>query len=190
MKKIGSLLVLACFTTFAFAQEETIDASAVQKIKQEGLNNSKVMDIAFHLTDGSGPRLTASPGFMRAAQYAKEQLTKWGLKNVTIQPWGEFGKGWELQKSYVALTAPYYKTLIGVPKTWTAGSNGLKNGEVLLVNAKDSAGLDAYRGKLKGKIIIFDRTDAYKQSFKADAARLTDEELNKMAAAVAQPAGA
>jgi carboxypeptidase Q len=188
MKKIGSLLVLACFSTFAFAQDETIDASAIQKIREEGMKNSKVMDIAFHLTDANGPRLTGSAGFLRAAQYAKDQLTKWGLKNVTIEPWGEFGKGWELQKSYVALTAPYYKPIIGVPKTWTAGSNGLRNGEVILISAKDSAGLDAYRGKLKNKVIIFDRTDVYKHSFKADAARYTEDELNKMATAVAQPA--
>ena len=29
------------------------------------------MDIAFHLTDVSGPRLTASPGFMKAVEWAK-----------------------------------------------------------------------------------------------------------------------
>jgi len=46
---------------------------------------------------------------------------------------------------------------------------------------KDSAGLEQYRGTLKGKIIIIDKLEAYKQSFKADAVRFTDEELEKMA---------
>ena len=64
----------------------------INKIKEEGTKNSKVMDIAFHLTDVSGPRLTASPGFMRAANWAKEELTKMGLVNANLEPWGEFGK--------------------------------------------------------------------------------------------------
>ena len=24
------------------------------------------------------------------------------------EPWGKFGKGWEVQKNYAAITAPYY----------------------------------------------------------------------------------
>src|SRR5215470_1294392 len=88
------------------AQEEKVDMATVQKIREEGLNHSHVMDIAFHLTDASGNRLTASPGFMRAANWAKQQLSDWGLAGAMLDPWGEFGKGWELQKSYLAMTAP------------------------------------------------------------------------------------
>ena len=73
-------------------QTEKIDQNVMQQIRKEGLENSKVMDIAFHLTDASGPRLTASPGFMRAANYAKNQLAKWGLVNAMLDPWGDFGK--------------------------------------------------------------------------------------------------
>ena len=52
------------------------------------------------------------------------------------------------------MTSPWYKSLEAYPKAWTGGTNGLKSAEVILITAKDSAGLDAYRGKLKGKIII------------------------------------
>ena len=48
----------------------------------------------------------------------------------------------------------------------------MHNAEVILITAKDSAGLDAYRGKLAGKIIITDRTDTYKLSFKPDASAI------------------
>src|SRR5450759_1631665 len=106
MKFIKSLPVLLLFTFPAFvkAQTEHIDQNVMQQIRKEGLQNSKVMDLAFHLTDASGPRLTASPGFMRAANWAKNQLAQWGLINTMLDPWGDFGKGWELQKSYVAIT--------------------------------------------------------------------------------------
>lgn len=45
------------------AQTEKVDVAMMQKIKEEGMNHSKVMDIAYHLTDGSGNRLTNSSGF-------------------------------------------------------------------------------------------------------------------------------
>ena len=142
--------------TGLLAQTEKMDNAAIEKIRQEGLQHSQVMDIAFHLTDASGNRLTASPGFMRAANYAKQQLTQWGLTGAMLDPWGDFGKGWELQRSYVALSAPYYKPMIAYPKAWCAGTDGPKSASVLLITATDSAGLDQYKGKLAGKILILD----------------------------------
>jgi hypothetical protein len=174
------LILFFVLPAIVTAQTEKIDQDIINKIRREGLQNSKVMDIAFHLTDASGPRLTASPGFMRAANYAKQQLSQWGLVNDTLDPWGEFGKAWELQKSYVAITSPWYKTVQAYPKAWTGGINGLRHAAVVLIAAKDPAGLDAYRGKLAGKVIMVERTDTYKQSFKPDASRYTDEELQSM----------
>ncbi|MEJ7587412.1 MAG: M20/M25/M40 family metallo-hydrolase [Ferruginibacter sp.] len=167
--------------------QEKADTAAIALIKKEGLENSKVMDIAFHLTDVSGPRLTNSPGYFRAANWAIRELKKWGLSNAALQPWGEFGKSWELKKSYIALTAPYYRPLVGYPKTWTKGSSGLQQAEIFLVKANDSSALEIYRDKLKGKVVLLFRTDTLKQSFKADAARRTDDDLEKMAAAAPLP---
>lgn len=171
---------------FSLSAQEKIDGAMMQKIRREGLENSKVMEIAFNLTDKSGNRLTSSPGFMRAATYAKETLAGWGLSNASILPWGEFGKGWELEKSYLAITAPYYKSLSAYPKTWTMGTKGLKHAEVLLIKAADSLALETYREQVKGKLLLLDTLAMYNQSFKTDAIRFTDEELARMA--TAQPA--
>ena len=191
MKKTSSLFLLCMFSfsTAVFAQEK-LDIATIDKIKEEGLKRSQIMDIMFNLTDASGNRLTNSPGYFRAANYAKDKLVSIGLSNAALDPWGEFGKGWELEKSYLAMTAPYYKAIQNYPKAWTGGTKGLKNAEIVAVVLKDSAGLEQYRGTLKGKIIIIDKLEAYKQSFKADAVRFTDEELEKMAnAAPMQPRG-
>ena len=184
MKKNISLFVLACLLVGSVVAQEKMDRKAIDAIKKEGLENSKVMDLAFHLTDVSGPRLTNSPGYFRAANWARTELEKWGLTNAALEPWGDFGKSWELKKSYIAITAPYYRPLIGFPKTWTKGSDGLQHAEVVLVKATDSAGLDAYRGKLKGKLVLLYRNDTLKQSFVTDATRHTDQELEKMSTAV------
>lgn len=192
MRKISSALLLCLFAVVVMAQEK-VDLEMVKKIRQEGLNNSKVMEYAFQLTDVNGPRLAGSPGYMKAANWVKNELTKIGLVNAALEPWGDFGRSWELKKSYVAMTAPYYKPLIAYPKAWTAGTNGLKNAEVLLIDAADSTALLQYKGKLKGKVLILYKNDIYKQSFIADASRWTDAELDSMAKAPApqpRPQGA
>src|SRR6266700_7631077 len=105
MRKLLLTLIISAITCTVFSQEEKIDLDMVQKIRNEGLNDSKVMDIIFYLTEGSGPRLTNSPGHLRAANWAKNKLAEWGLENAKLEPWGEWGKGWELQRSYIAMTA-------------------------------------------------------------------------------------
>ena len=82
-KALPSILFFV-LPSFLLAQTENINQDVMNQIRKEGLQNSKVMDIAFHLTDASGPRLTASPGFMSAANYAKDQLTQWGLVNASL----------------------------------------------------------------------------------------------------------
>jgi carboxypeptidase Q len=180
MRKFIALLAMAIYAIAAHAQEK-LDTAMIAKIRQEGLLHSGVMDIAFHLTDGSGPRLMNSPGFFRAANWAKNTMKDWGLENAALEPWGTFGKGWELQKSYIAMTAPYYKPLIGLPKTWTSGTGGLQSVEIFIVTAKDSTELLSYAGKLKGKIIILPPTDTLKGAFTPDASRYVDSQLIKMA---------
>lgn len=172
----------------AFAQD-TPDPAMVQKIREEGLNHSKVMDIAFHLTDVSGPRLSGSPGLKRAQDWAVNELKTWGMANAKREAWGKFGKGWEVQKNYVAMTVPYYHALIAIPKAWTPSTNGLIKGDVVLVKADTTTDLDKYKGTLKGKIVIFDTKPGVERTYKADGVRYTDEDLDKMATAKPQAPG-
>jgi len=178
--KLFPITLLFAFPIAVLGQAENIDQAVMAKIRNEGLVNSKVMDIAFQITDASGPRVTNSSGFMRAANYAKNQLTQWGLVNARLDPWGEFGKGWELEKSYVAMSSPWYRSLIAYPKTWTSGTNGLQKGEVILISAKDSVELEAYRNKLKGNILIFDDLMTYDHSNRPAILRRSDEDLKKL----------
>jgi len=180
MKKQWLSLAVCCLAgNMLFAQ-----ADATAKIKTEGMSNSKVMDIAFHLTDVSGPRLTNSPGYFRAANWAKDELTKMGLVNAKLEPWGDFGTGWEQTRCYVAMTAPYYAPMIAIPRAWTGSTPGKKimSGEVVLINAKDSAELYSnYAGKLKGRIVMFYSGDKLNPSFTPDGQRYADTTLEKMA---------
>lgn len=65
-----------CLSAFA---QEPINSATVQKIRAEGLEKSKAMDIAFHITDVSGPRLSNSSGLKRAQDWAVKYMKEIGL---------------------------------------------------------------------------------------------------------------
>src|ERR1700728_5464701 len=74
---------------------ETLDLNMYQRIRDEGLNRSHVMEFATALMDGIGPRLTGSPNLTKANQWTRDTLTKIGLENAHLEDWGEFGLGWQ-----------------------------------------------------------------------------------------------
>jgi len=187
MRELNFTLLILFLVVIASAQEDT---GMVNRIREEEAQHSMLTDIAHHLTDISGPRLTNSPGFLRAANWAKDQLGSWGLANAKLEPWGEFGKGWEQKKCYVAMTSPYYQPLIAVAKAWTSGTGDqLLKGEVMLIKAQDTAALTQYVGKMKDKVVMIWSPAQMKPGFDPDATRLADTTLDRMAAEQMQRPG-
>ena len=70
----------------------------LHRFRLQSDGHSQVMMIAHYLTDINGPRLTNSPGYISASEWAVKQLKSWGLQNVHLEPWGDFGPGWSVQK--------------------------------------------------------------------------------------------
>src|SRR6185312_1785296 len=188
IKLFYSALLIAGTMGTAYAQE-TVDTATVRKIREEGLNHSKVMETAFYLTDVSGPRISGSPELKHAQEWAVSQLKSWGLVNAAREPWGKFGKGWEVQKNYAAITAPYYHAIIAIPKAWTPGTNGPIKAGVVVIKADSVTDLDKYKGKLRGKVVMMDVKGNIEDTFRPDASRLTDSALNAMANSTGAPAG-
>jgi carboxypeptidase Q len=138
----------------AMFAEEPVDLLTIHKIKSEALENSKVMDHMFYLTDVNGHRLTNSPGYRKAGEWAVKQLQEYGLTNVRMEKWGPFGKGWTFTHFAAHMIEPAYSPIIGFPQAWTPGTNGPVTAEVEYVQIRTEADLEKYRGKLKGKIVL------------------------------------
>lgn len=186
MRNFTSTFLAVSLCVAAFAQEK-VDLTAVEKIRQHGLDQSKVMDIAYTITDVYGPRLSNSPGLIRAQDWAVKQLSDWGLKNVHKEAWGTFGKGWQVDKYYAATLSPFYHAIIASPKAWTPGTNGLIKSDVVLIKAETANDIDQYKGKLAGKIVMIDQASIQplKNSYKPDAIKHSDSTLSVMANATA-----
>ncbi|RAI84693.1 M20/M25/M40 family metallo-hydrolase [Algoriphagus yeomjeoni] len=178
MKRKLLILPALLLAGVTFAQQ--VELEAIEKIKKEGLENSKVEEIAFQLVDKAGPRLSNSEGYERATTYAVKQLSDWGLENAATEPWGEFGRGWEMEKSYVAMTKPYYMPFIAIPKAWTESTKGEVSGKVYFLDIKTEDDFAKYKGKLKGAIVAIKPTGTQEPTYEPDAVRFTAEQLHGM----------
>lgn len=156
-------------------------AEMAYRVKDEAFNKSQIDSLSHFMTDKLGPRLAASKNEARAQQMVVEKLKEYGFENVRIEEASDFSKGgWDNEKTYVAMTAPYYCAFAANPKAWSGSTNGLVKGECIVLEAKDTVELEKYRGKLAGKIVLMPPTREYELSFEPLASRYTDEELKDM----------
>lgn len=182
-----SLSFLLLLPAFLMSQSEKVDLNMIYKIKQEGLRNSLIEELAFGLTDLSGPRLTGSTGSTRGYEWAKKKMEELGFQNVRIEEARDFNRGgWDNLKTYAAMTAPYYINFACNPVAWTGSTQGLVKGEVILLDVRAEADLDKYKGKLSGKIVMMPSTATYEASYEPLASRYTDEQLKQLSMAAQQ----
>ena len=173
MQIIQKLIVQGFFVAFAASftlgqsapDKNRVDLSVVQRIKTEAFDHSQVMDTLSLLSDRYGPRLTGSPEAQEAADWAASRLKEYGIRNVHLEPWGPFGRSWDLQEYSVEMMKPRYSHLRATPLAWTQSTNGTVVGEPILTPVartyspkKAQEDLDkfisAYRGKLQGKVVL------------------------------------
>ena len=186
-RKIAAALLLSAFVTPTFARQtgvqpaKKIESDALTKFKDEGMNRSQAMATMRYLTEVIGARLTNSPAQKRANVWTKEQLTKWGMQNAAVDSWGEFGRGWELKRFSASVVAPEYIAVRAYPKAWSPATNGAMTGDVVIVDATDEAGLEKYRGKIKGAIILTSQPREIKIGFAPAASRRDEKNLLELA---------
>jgi carboxypeptidase Q len=184
-KRVMSLIAVVlifCLTASAqVAQVEKVDQEMMKKIREEGMQRSQVMETLSWLTDVHGPRLTNSPQYKRASEWAKGKLTEWGLQRASLEAWGPFGRGWTLEGFTANIVKPDFSPLIAYPKAWSPSTNGVVRGQVVYLDSKTADDLEKYKGKLKGAIVMLAPPREVKAHFEPEGARMTDGELLMMA---------
>lgn len=133
---------------------DDVDLSVIERIEVEGLEHSQITELAGYLTDVIGPRLTGSPGMTRANEWTAEMFRDWGLSNVRIEPWGEFGRGWEVVSYGGRILTPFVQPLNAYPVAWTGSTPGTITGQAIVVKAESVEELAQYQGKLAGAIVL------------------------------------
>ncbi len=177
MRTRVSFLLAALATPWLASAEEKVDLTMVHRIRQEALQNSKVMDHMFWLTDANGPRLTGSAGYRRAAEWVVKQAGEYGIASAKLDKWGPFGRGWEFSRFSVHLIEPVYTPLIGFPLAWSSATDGTVLGEPVLAVIRSPEDMEKHKGKLKGKIVMIDSPRATPLLTNPLARRHTDADL-------------
>jgi carboxypeptidase Q len=160
---------------------ERIDYGAIYKIKDEGFQRSKVMETLSWLTDVYGPRLTNSPGFRKAGEWAVNEMNSWGLANAKLEPF-PFGRGWSNEKFVMTATTPGGSfPVIGMATAWTPSTSGAVSGDAIFAPLATADDLAQFKGKLQGKVVFTQPLRDVAAAWTAPASRLTEKELEDLA---------
>jgi len=160
---------------------ESLNIDMYQRIRDEGLNHSHVMEFASALMDGIGPRLTASPNAKKANEWTRDTLTKIGLENAHLEDWGEFGMGWQQINTWARMVSPDTAVLILQSTPWSPATSGPVTGDVVWVDIHEEKDFDKYKGKLAGKIVLYGAMREVPPVEKSLFERNTEKDLDEIA---------
>ncbi len=175
-------LIIAVFS-FPVQAQETIYWDVVQDIRDEGIRNSQVMNIASYMTDVYGPRLANSTSYKASAEWAKKRFESDGLSNAIVEPYGEFGVSWNVEFISVHMLSPQYMPVIAYPNTWSRGTNGEIRGKAVYINAERIASaseLSQYKGKLRNAIVFIEPIQTLSPAWDPLAVRYSKKELENL----------
>jgi len=161
--------------------QEKLDLTMYQKIREEGLLHSRIMDYASALTDDIGPRLTGSPNMAKANAWTRDQLTAMGCVNAHLDDWGEFGMGWQQLNTWVRMTTPDTAVFIAQATPWSPATSGPITADATWVNIQSDEDFAKYQGKLAGKIVLLGDMRPVPPVDAALFERYTDQQLAEIA---------
>src|SRR4029077_19937146 len=106
-----------------------------------------------YITNVTGARPTGSKAHKQAADYVRGKLAEYGLANARLEPF-QFGRGWELQKFSLELTAPRYFPMYGYPQAWMPSTRGVLEGTPIYIGDKSAGEIEAIGERLRGAIVL------------------------------------
>ena len=116
----GAALVLALRCPLAAQQPaDKPDYDAIYKIKEEGFSRSRVMELESWLTDVYGPRLTNSPNFRKAGDWAVSSSPSSASPTRSSNRGARSAAAGRTTSSTPRRPRPTPFPIIGYPKAWT-----------------------------------------------------------------------
>ena len=123
------------------------------------------MDTLRELTDGIGGRVTGTPSYQRAAQWAAAKFRSYGIQNVRLEPF-LIPVGWQRGTASGELITPMARSLHVSSLGWAPSTpaGGLQ-GELVLISDVTAEKLKSEAAELKGKIVFLDTKKIYADGY-------------------------
>jgi Zn-dependent M28 family amino/carboxypeptidase len=141
---------------FAMAAEDDSSdfAGADAQILNEVREHSEAMQNLEYLSDNIGARLTGSPQLKAANDWSAEQMKKYGLVNVHLEPW-TIAHSWTRGTATARIVAPAEHPLTIAAAGWSPSTPGVVRARVVYFDAKTKPEFEKFRGRLKGAVVIY-----------------------------------
>lgn len=189
--RLAPLATLAVLAT-AFLQQPAVDTAMVARIREEGLQRSRVMEYESYIVDVLGARLTMSRDMQRAQAWALDEMRRMGLANVAAEPFMDYGVTWDNEYVTAHMLEPDYTPITAYPLAHTAGTEGRVTADAMIVDVQTRDEAEALRGKLRGKAVLISPPAVIDLATLTNGVpRYTDEQLaalERTAIAPARPA--
>jgi hypothetical protein len=180
--------MLAVWVAALSAQQPAVDWPMVAKIREEGLQRSRVMDLEGYMTDVLGARLTLSEDMKRAQAWALAEMGRVGLTMTAAEPFMDYGVAWDNEYVSLHLLEPDYTPMVGYPLAHTPGTNGKQVAPALIADIQSKTDLVALKGKLAGAIVLVSPPVAIDIAPLVNGVpRRSNEELEKLQQTVIAP---
>ncbi|MDP1571430.1 MAG: M20/M25/M40 family metallo-hydrolase [Vicinamibacterales bacterium] len=180
---IAALTVTLAITS---AAQGPVDLATVGRIRQEAIQRSQAIEHVWWLSEVHGPRVTGTPGFAAASEWAMARFKEWGLSNVRQERFA-FGQGWQIERFSATMIEPRLSVLVGAPRGWSPSTDGPVTADVVRVDVQSEGDLAKHRGQLRGKIVLLQPVRAVRMLEGRHILRMTEAEW---AEAAAMPLGA
>src|SRR5215469_2073377 len=127
---------------------ETADLQIADEVKA----HSELMKNLQYLTTQIGPRLTGSPQMQRASDWTLQRFRDYGV-DAHLET-AEIEHAWTRGVETAEIESPIHR-IIGIRALgWSKATSGEVSGKVIGLDLRKLSDLDAYKGKLKGAIVL------------------------------------
>jgi carboxypeptidase Q len=158
----GLILILICGVAGTLAalhaqqpssSSKDAQSQADEKIFAEIHDHNEIMGNLEYLSDVIGQRLTGSGNLKKANDWTRQRFADYGLASAHLEPW-TIAHAWTRGTARGRILSPAEHPLSIASYGWAPGTGGPLSGPVVYVKAETTQELEAYRGKLKGAIVI------------------------------------
>lgn len=157
-------MVLGC--VLGSAAEPAADVQETARSLTGSIMTGPSMDTLRELSDGLGGRLTGSPAYERAAQWAVGKFRGYGIENVRVESF-TIPNGWQRGEAQAEMTAPMQRPLHVASLGWSPSTpRGGVEGDVVVIGDLAPDSIRSQAARIKGHIVLFDRAKILAEGYR------------------------
>lgn len=155
MRRVTTVLVVAAVSVAASFPARAVQpqSSTASRLIGEVSANGQQMSWLQMLSDEIGSRLTGSPGCRRAEELMEAEMKRIGLANVRREPY-TIPVSWERGSAQASLVSHGNRPLTVASYTWTPGTDGAIEGNVVEVGEGKPEDVARVKDRLRGAVAL------------------------------------